>query len=247
MIITPPKTSRLLACLLLLSLGGCAGADLATAKKASQNGDYATAQAHYKELAEFGIPEAQMEYAIFLLQSDANRSARPQEAIPYLEKAAAHDYPRAHFELGRIYQNGTGVPKDLEKAKLHFNAAITGGYVRAKQALGKVYEQQGDYETAKSLYIQSIKENYLKAAQSIGDLHRSGKGFRADKVRGLAWYYFAQDHGVTGLEESIAKQEKKLDPPLREQARTISKELPGWEQTYARQNNEEDLLGVIFN
>jgi TPR repeat protein len=184
------------------ALTGCA--DMDNAKQAVKAGDYQTARRHYKELAEFGLPEAKTEYALLLLKKGDGFTPDPKSARILLEESVAEmQHPRAFFELGKIYQDGNGIPRDLAKSTKYYSAALKLDYLRARHQIGRIYEEQGRYAEAEALYKESIKENNFKAAQSLGDLYKNGKAYPKDPVLRLAWYYYARDKGITGLENSI--------------------------------------------
>ncbi|HIE5784184.1 TPA: tetratricopeptide repeat protein, partial [Escherichia coli] len=47
----------------------------------------------------------------------------------------------AHFYLGRMYQNGDGVEKNMEKARFHLSNAAEGGIKPALKALNELEHQ----------------------------------------------------------------------------------------------------------
>ncbi len=58
-----------------------------------------------------------------------------KEALFWLKKAAAQDYPPALFSLAFCYKEGNGVEKDLNKAKELLMQAAKQGYKAAKNEL----------------------------------------------------------------------------------------------------------------
>lgn len=60
-------------------------------------------------LSQYGTPEPDM-----------------KAAIDWYEKAARQGNPIAQFLLARSYENGNGVPKDLEKAHAYYKQAAGG-------------------------------------------------------------------------------------------------------------------------
>src|SRR5207247_4375042 len=57
-----------------------------------------------------------------------------------LEKAADQGYAQAQNNLGTLYENGEGVPKDLRKAAKLYQKAADQGYALAQNNLGLLYE-----------------------------------------------------------------------------------------------------------
>eukprot|EP00271_Cylindrocystis_brebissonii_P021329 TRINITY_DN7533_c0_g1_i1.p1 TRINITY_DN7533_c0_g1~~TRINITY_DN7533_c0_g1_i1.p1 ORF type:complete len:1198 (+),score=193.27 TRINITY_DN7533_c0_g1_i1:672-4265(+) len=66
-------------------------------------------------------------YALFAMDEEDGE----QNAAKWYEAAAKRGYAQAHYELGLCYQYGWGVVRDLDAAKVHYNAAQMGGDERA--------------------------------------------------------------------------------------------------------------------
>ena len=67
------------------------------------------------------------------------QKAEYEKAFSYFLKAAEEMSPDGHFNLGTMYRDGRGVPKDLRKALMHFAIAATLGQPRGMWVLGKGY------------------------------------------------------------------------------------------------------------
>lgn len=78
-----------------------------------------------------------------LLNSQAIKAIRVgdyETAIPKLREAAASGYAPAQANLGAMYLNGTGVPKDGQQAVSLFQRAANAGNVVAAENVGRMYE-----------------------------------------------------------------------------------------------------------
>jgi TPR repeat protein len=97
--------------------------------------DPKAALADYTDAATKGLPTAQSDLAA---------------ALPWLERAAAASHPMAQFHLGQLYEQGKGVPKDLDKAELLYAAAAAHGVKEAVERLSalKSWPKPGDPEAA---------------------------------------------------------------------------------------------------
>lgn len=74
------------------------------------------------------------------------------EAIKSFEKAQALGSTRAHYNLGVCYETGRTVNKDLDKAVMHYRAAVRGGHPLATYNLGVLYlNGHGNANTGQSL------------------------------------------------------------------------------------------------
>lgn len=60
------------------------------------------------------------------------------KGVEWLTKAALQGNAPAQYNLGRMYQWGKGVEKDLQQARFWFQKAIDNGHEKAKEALSKI-------------------------------------------------------------------------------------------------------------
>jgi TPR repeat protein len=217
-------TGFLFAALCSMTLVACANsaADIKTAKQARQSGDYETAKEHLEPMAEFGLPEAQVELARVLLANKRAPKADLERARLLLETAASKEYARAHFDLGKLYERGRGVRRNYETAKTHYQTAYDLGYERGLFYVGRMLEKQKKYKAAEEVYIRTYNGKYYKAAKSIAVLYEKGRGHKRDLVTALSWYIAAQRQGVSGLEKKVAKLERILGPKRTAKAKEIS-------------------------
>lgn len=63
-----------------------------------------------------------------------------ESAVLYFRRAFEHDYIPAISNLGMMYLNGTGVPKDSRQATALLERAAKGGNMVAAENLGRAYE-----------------------------------------------------------------------------------------------------------
>lgn len=242
---------------LALTLAGCA--DYKTGQLAYKDRNYPVARQHFKELAEFGLPEAQTQYASMLLKGEGE-PADPVRARYYLEQAVNQDYLRAYPalakvylngqggpaytyrarglleaavqqgntrvlpDLAKLYENGIGGPRDPQRARELYAQALAQGDPDAAYHLGQIAEEQNRLTDAQTLYLQSVNAGNFKAAKQMGSLYE--KTIQPpEPTRALAWYYYAQKHGIHGLEKRIAKLESKISAEDKLYAQRISQGL----------------------
>jgi hypothetical protein len=138
-----------------------------SADEAANSGDYFTALRLYRQLAERGDARAQTTVGIMIADSDL------KEAVKWFEIAAAQAYAEAEFRLGRMFEEGNGVPKDREEAVKWYKLAAAHGYLEAEYILGtkerpvrKTTNQQrrpvdgsaSEREQNRQLEIQNLQE-----------------------------------------------------------------------------------------
>lgn len=184
--------------------------DLDTGKQARRAGDYALATHHLEPLAEFGIDEAKYEYGIVLLRKDDADDEDYAQALKYLESVRGKREGNALFEVGRVYEKGLGVSKDLDRALDYYARATEKGYSRGVYQSASVYEKKKDYNQALALYKKALDGKFAKAAYGIGRLYERGRLGEKDLVTALSWYIHAENFGVKGMTKNIERIKSRL-------------------------------------
>ncbi len=188
----------LILCCLPPLLGAPASAGVYEGWTAARRGDFATALAEFRRLAEDGNFVAQ-------------------------------------YNLGVMYANGRGVPRDLEKAATWFQRSAEGGDARAQFNLGNLYARgEGmprNLSRAAEWYAKAAEQNLPDAQYSLGRLYYMGAGVKPDLVEAYVWMSLAADQGVTLAGRALLAIAKTLRPALLEHARARVRD---WRANHAR-------------
>ena len=73
---------------------------------------------------------------------------RTWRGLSNYERAAELGVKGAHYSLGCMYANGTDVAKDMSKATRHYEAAAKCGHVSARNNIGSIEYDDGNYDLA---------------------------------------------------------------------------------------------------
>ncbi len=124
---------------LITLLAGCDSApDFDRGLAAYNRGDYATAQADWRPLAEQGDASAQVSLgALYYGGLGVPRDQR--QAANWYRKAAAQGQRDAQFRLAAMYDQGLGVPLNYAEAARWYHAAAIRGHVEAQYRLGLLF------------------------------------------------------------------------------------------------------------
>lgn len=120
--------------------------------------DLAQAEQWYARAAAQGHPQAVTNYGLALFQNN-----RRQEAVPWLEQAAARGEARAQFVLGTMLFNGDAVTKDWVRAYALMTRASSSGLPQASQTLAQMdryvslQDRQRGLEMARTLQAQAAR------------------------------------------------------------------------------------------
>jgi TPR repeat protein len=121
---------RLLAAAIAVLVAAPPGAradDFATGLDAFNSGDYATAFANWRPMAQHGDARSQASLG-FLYYAGKGVPRDDQKSLLWFGRAAEAGQPTAQFFLGLHYYYGRGVRRDLARAYSWCDIALTNGY-----------------------------------------------------------------------------------------------------------------------
>ncbi|MBD0258164.1 MAG: protein kinase, partial [Cytophagales bacterium] len=138
------------------------------------------------------------------------------QAFALFNRASRANFPAGHYYLGLSYSTGSGVRRNLERAKEYFEKAVAGGYDLANYPLSLMYRtgrgaeknvQKADEYLTKALpaiVSQANKGEVLPQyyfAETLENGTRDGK----DEKGALEWYRKAADQGYAPAEYALGR------------------------------------------
>ena len=134
------------------------------------------------------------------------RSAIERDAAWY-RKAAEQGYASAQYNLGVLYENGDGVPKDAAEAALWYRKAAEQGYASAQYNLGVLYENGDgvpkDAAEAALWYRKAAEQGLAIAQNNLGVLYQNGLGVPKDAAEAALWYRKAAEQGLASAQYNL--------------------------------------------
>lgn len=107
----------------------------------------------------------------------------------------------AQYQLGLLYANGQGVPKDDAQARQWYEKAANQGHALAQVNLASLcdYGRGGsqDFRMAVRWYLRAANQGNDLAQQRLGLLYERGDGVPKDFVQAYMWYKLGTAKGVT--------------------------------------------------
>ncbi|MFZ1640333.1 MAG: tetratricopeptide repeat protein [Candidatus Contendobacter sp.] len=129
-------------------------------------------------------------------------------ALKWYRKAADQGYAPAQINLGSMYAEGEGVPRDLQEALKWYHKAADQGDASAEFSLGMLYEQgEGvpqDFEEALRWYRKAADQGDALAQVNLGSMYAEGQGVPRDFQEALKWYRKAADQGYAPAQFNLA-------------------------------------------
>jgi TPR repeat protein len=116
-------------------------------------------------------------------------------AYPLFKQLAEQGNVKAQNNLGEMYFNGRGVPKDYVEAMKWFRKAAGQGNAQAQFNLGLMYVLgQGvpqDYAEAMKWYRKAAEQGNALAQFNLGSMYAKGHGVPQDNVLAYVWFDLA--------------------------------------------------------
>ena len=107
----------------------------------------------------------------------ADEAGDYREGVQWYTKAAELGDPYSEWTIGRYYEDGDGVPRDLDKALQWFKRAQNSGF-RAESDIASVYAEQQDLIEAHQWYTRALEAADPFAAQQLGQCYKYGDACR---------------------------------------------------------------------
>jgi len=134
----------------------------------------------------------------------------------------------AQLNLGVMYHNGKGVPKDDREAVKWFRLAAEQGNAPAQSLLGLMYdEEEGvpkDDKEAVKWYRLAAEQGLADAQFNLGFMYGKGEGVPKDYVEAYKWGNLAAANGNEKGAKLRDMLEKEMTPSQIEKAQDLSRE-----------------------
>ena len=154
----------------------------------------------------------------------ANAGKSFQETKIKAEKGIAP----AQANLGFLYANGYGVPKDEAEAVKWYRKAADQGYAKAKYNLGVMYANgrgvPKDEAEALKWYRKAADQGYAPAQFNLGVSYANGQGVPKDEAEACKWYLLAGAKGDEMAKKAIPPFEREITPAQRTEGQRLARE-----------------------
>jgi uncharacterized protein len=176
--------------------------DMRTAKKAYEKQDYTTAQRHYQELAEFGIPEAKNELGKMYLNG-RGVEPDPQKALTLFKEAqkAGENTVSTRFIAKAQAKAGADAIKQGDRRGIELlEEAAAAGDANAYYYQAQLYQRgeliPKDPTRAVQLYQSAADKGYYRAYIELGKMYEKGKDVPQDYKKAENYYVLAKQNGL---------------------------------------------------
>ena len=139
----------------------------------------------------------------------------PAAAVLWFERAAQQGHVLAQVELARLYEKGSGVPKDEDRAFALYMKAAEQGNAYAQNAIG-FFHNNGvgrpvNPAEAVKWYLKAAAQGHTVAQHNLGHMYEDGRGVERDLEAALLWYRAAAAAKNTHAAADIERLVRRLD------------------------------------
>ena len=121
---------------------------------------------------------------------------------------------KAMYDVGKLYERGRGVVRDMSKAADFFKQSANAGNPSAQGRLGILYfEGRGvkqDYTKALSLLNSAANKNIPSAQFQLANMYELGTGVNQSLPTAIAWYKKADKFGYYLAKAKVTRLQKLL-------------------------------------
>lgn len=167
-------------------------------------------------------------------------------ALQEWQPLAKQGHAGAQFNLGVMYENSQGVPKDFAQAVAWYRKAAEQGHALAQYNLGGMYYNgQGvlkDFAEAAVWYRKAAEQGDAGAQNNLGVMYANGEGVAKNLVIAYALQNLSQAAGNELARSNLSKNETAMQASEIAAAQHLSREMskPGnllnALDTYAKRN-----------
>jgi TPR repeat protein len=137
-------------------------------------------------------------------------------AADWYQKAADQGLAIAEEELGFMFLDGTGRPKDFDAARKWFGKAAAQGDARSKYMIGTMYRDGDgvpqDYVMAANWVRQAAEQGEYQAQLDLAIYYERGEGVPQDYVQAYKWVILsiARFRGTEQEREIVIKNRDRI-------------------------------------
>ena len=154
-------------------------------------------------------------YVWYYLAADKGHEKASKRRDMMASRMTPVQFTEAQYNLGKLYANGKGVPRDFPEALKWYSRAAEAGDVNLQYRLGQRYERgrgtpQDDAEALK-WYRLAAESGHVLAQIKIRKMYERGDGAPQDDAEALKWHRRAAEMGDAESQSALGRKYEKGD------------------------------------
>jgi TPR repeat protein len=132
-----------------------------------------------------------------------------KKALDQYQLATDQWYLPAINAIGLMFEQGNGMPKNLDKAFAWYLKAAEHGYGPSQAYIGLMYwtgeGKELNYETAYSWFLKAANQGFPSAQFAIGCLFADGQGVAKNYRTAFTWFWKAAQQGMPAAQNKLGR------------------------------------------
>ncbi|MGO9950730.1 MAG: retroviral-like aspartic protease family protein [Dissulfurispiraceae bacterium] len=164
------------------------------------------------------------------------------------KELAVQGNAEAQYNLGRMYIEGQGVPRNYAEATKWYRKAAEQGHAGAQHDLGMMYNSgQGvpkDDAEAARWYRKAADQGDVGAQYNLGVMYREGDGVPQDDAEAVKWFCMAAEQGNAYAQNNLGRMYERGHSLPQDYAKAVK-----WYRKAAEQGNAyaQYNLGMMYH
>jgi TPR repeat protein len=170
--------------------------------------------------------------SVCLPQEEFTVRNRGLRALQINQQKANQGDANAQFNLGLLYERGTGTLPDTKQAVYWYTKAAQQGHVNAQYKLGSSYhnfryEENVPQDSNRAVYwlTKAAEQGYVQAQYKLGHMYEYGDVAPQDYKQAFFWYTKAAEQNHYFAKKDRDKMLEKMSQSQIEEVQKLSKEL----------------------
>lgn len=161
-----------------------------------------------KRMAEGGDGEAQLMMGVAYADGENGLKQDFEKAFYWFEKSADNGIVDAQWQLGLLYFEGEGTPRDDDKGLYWVRKAAENGQMEAQNQMGLFYGTGYDFLEKDELealrwYRKAADQGYDVAQYNLGNVYCFGYGVEEDMSLAVEWWQKSAQQGYSGAQYQL--------------------------------------------
>ncbi|KAJ3143184.1 hypothetical protein HK100_003862 [Physocladia obscura] len=200
------------------------------------------------ELAQVGDIQSQILVANAFASGQQGFQKDINQAFKWYKSAALAGNVQAEYEIGEMYQKGTGVDQDLDKAVEWFKRAAAKNHAQSQVSLGSMYLNgvgilASDPGKAVECFKKAASSGNPDGQNSLGLCYIDGIGVTKDLTKAIEWLSKASTQGHIEAQNRLALIYLQDNGHQRDEARAIELLKKG---AALKNSKSQNLLGLAY-
>lgn len=154
-----------------------------------------------------------------------------EDAVKWLKLSSDLNFAPAQYRLGNFYEKGTGVDRDVERARVLYQSSAANGNINAMHNLGVLLASTGnaaDFTEAAGWFLQAAERGVRDSQVNMAILYARGEGVQRNLSESYKWFAIAANQGDA---DAASKRDEVFNALPQSDAESARALVANWKPT----------------